>query len=88
MKTCPKIGDRVRFAGNYVTGPCVGTVEHVYKQRQYHEDKGDYWNAVHAPFLSQDQWHVRMRPDVKPERWPYGDSAVFAPEVRALQPER
>jgi hypothetical protein len=38
MDRAPKIGARVRFKGNMVTGPCTGVVEKIYKEYRYPDD--------------------------------------------------
>ena len=89
MNKAPNIGDRVRFAGNGVVGPCVGTVTRIFKEHRYPDDFD--WDSDENPrsigFKSEREWHVAMKPDRRPSPWAYGDSDTFAPEVADIEPE-
>ena len=85
MRTAPKIGQRVRFKGSCVVGPCAGTVEKIYVHHTFDESQTDEWNAVHGKPLPESQWHVRFKPDRLPELWCYQGSDVFAPQVADLE---
>ncbi len=95
MNRAPKVGDRVRYVGGVVTGPCVGTVEAIYKKELWPDDFYDDPDAVagvtHKPtgLAPEKDWHVRMRVDELPERWPYGGASgtdnIFAPAVASLR---
>jgi hypothetical protein len=94
MNKCPKIGDRVRFVGHEVVGPCTGTVEKIYQTHYYDEDEldaaldGDDDMAIRRArreLKPQSEWHVALKVDAKPEPWCYGESTSFAPEVKDLE---
>ena len=86
MKKAPKVGQRVRFKGNSAIGTCVGVVEKIYVGHTFNEEMSDRWNALNGKPLPEEEWHVKMRPDVLPERWCYVGQDVFAPEVAELEP--
>jgi len=86
MKRAPKVGQRVKFNGSVVVGPCVGVVEKVYVHHTFNEDMSDEWNARNGKPLPESEWHVRMRPDTLPERWCYTGNDVFAPSVSDVEP--
>ncbi len=86
MNKCPKIGDRVRFPGNYATGPCTGTVTKIYKKHRYADDFD--WGGDEIPkplgLLPEKDWSVSVKVDELPARWPYVGNDCFAPTVGAL----
>ena len=86
MRKAPKVGQRVKFNGSSVVGPCVGVVEKVYVHHTFNEDMSDEWNARNGKPLPESEWHVRMRPDTLPERWCYTGNDVFAPSVSDVEP--
>ena len=79
MRRAPRIGDRVRFTGSLAVGPCEGTVERIYPQHAWDEDR-----QREGQLLPESEWHVRVRPDTLPELWPYVNTEVFAADVRRL----
>lgn len=87
MKRAPKVGDRVKYAGGLVVGPCVGVVEHVYINYTFDEDRSDEWNALNGKPLPEKEWAIRMKPDVLPAKWCYSGSDAFAPRVAEVEPE-
>lgn len=81
MRRCPKLGDRVRYLGGSVVGPCVGTVVAIYPAFE-----GDAFDGrPTGKTLPEAEWHVGVRVDAVPERWCYGDSERFAPAVASLR---
>lgn len=84
MRNAPFIGQRVRFAGSSVVGPCSGVIEKVYVKHTFNEDESDAWNARNGKRLPESQWHACMRPDTLPAQWCYQGSDVFAPQVADL----
>lgn len=98
MKRCPKIGDRVRYPGGTVVGPCTGIVTAIYEQNAYDsalyddamsiDDEQDYYHALRRACIGlapESEWQVAVKVDIKPEKWCYGESDTFAPEVRELR---
>ena len=80
MNKCPKVGDRVSFAGANHVGPCVGVVTAIYPQYGWDEEldrEGD--------LLPEREWHVSMKPDVLPVPWCYVGHDKFAPRVSELR---
>jgi len=86
MNKAPKVGQRVRFNGSSVVGPCVGVVDRIYVHHTFDEDRSDEWNARNGKPLPESEWHVRMRPDTLPERWCYTGNDAFAPSVSDVEP--
>lgn len=97
MRKCPRVGERVRFVGNLVVGPCTGVVEKIYQTVAYDEAQLDaaqeldedreYYAALRRAergLKPESEWHVSLKVDVKPEKWCYGDYDKFAPEVKEL----
>lgn len=86
MKKAPKVGQRVRFKGSVVVGPCVGVIEKIYVRHTFNEEMSDEWNALNGVPLPESEWHVRMKPDLLPELWCYAGNDCFAPPVSDLEP--
>lgn len=93
MKRCPKIGDRVRYKGGLVVGPCTGVVTAIYEKDTWSDDVD--WddpdvepgvNTFPTGIASEEHWSVAMKCDTRPSPWCYGDDLVFAPEVKRLSP--
>jgi hypothetical protein len=89
MNRCPKIGDRVRYKGGLVVGPCTGTVLRIYERDTWAEDID--WDApdvipgetIHPIGLAPERdWQIAMKCDERPSPWCYGDDLVFAPQSR------
>ena len=97
MNKCPKIGDRVRYVGGLVVGPCTGVVTHIYKNIAYDQDilddamdsDEDEWFAAlrraERGLRPESEWQVTLKVDQKPEKWCYGKDDRFAPEVKDLR---
>jgi hypothetical protein len=97
VNKCPKIGTRVRYIGGLVVGPCTGTVTAIYETIDYDQDILDDhtedddagWFAAlrraNRGLRPQSEWHVGLKVDAKPEKWCYGESDSFAPEVKDLR---
>lgn len=83
MKTCPKVGSRVKFKGNLVVGPCAGVVEKIYPQEEWEDDDGIDVRPT-GRMMPEKNWHVRMKVDAIPAKWCYDERGVFAPEVCEL----
>jgi hypothetical protein len=101
MNKCPKIGDRVRYIGGLVVGPCTGTITAIYKKDDYDPDLLDdamefdddetYFAALRRArrgIAAESEWQVGLKVDVKPAKWCYGKSESFAPEVKDLRKHR
>jgi len=73
VKRAPAIGDRVSFPGNLAIGPCTGTVYTIFPA---HGDRGR--------LLPEEQWHVGVKVDAIPRKWPYLQREKFAPQVSTL----
>jgi hypothetical protein len=80
MNHCPKIGTRVRFSGNSVTGACVGVVVDIYPTYVWDEIR-DLPTHDTEP---ESEWHVALKPTVIPTPWPYTGYDKFAPQVSEL----
>jgi len=81
MRKCPAIGDRVRYIGGPVVGPCTGTVEAIYPTEEW-----DYeCDRPTGRYKPEHEWQVRMRVDALPTPWCYGSRTAFAPEVSKLR---
>lgn len=87
MNRLPKIGERVRFKGSRVVGPCTGTVRQHYEEYRY--PKGADWDSDDAPapigLAPVEQWSVSVVVDEIPTPWPYGGRNSFAPNVSELE---
>lgn len=84
MRKLPKIGQRVRYPGSEVVGPCEGVVHAIYPTRDYDED------ADGEPIgLGRErpvtQWHVGVTVEKLPEKWCYTGTNRFAPCVAELE---
>lgn len=66
-----KIGQRVRFKGNKVIGPCEGIVIKIWPPDDF--DEPDY------------PGQITMRPDVLPQPWPYINYDIFAPWIDQVE---
>lgn len=88
MKHAPKVGDRLRFVGNSVVGPCVGTVLKIYRSYRHPADWD--WDRDDPPprigLAPEWEWHVAFKPDALPDPWCYVDNDKFAPCVCDLEP--
>lgn len=81
MKACPKVGDRVKFKGNIVVGPCTGVVERIFKQEEWEDDDDGIDIRPTGRMMPEKNWHVAVKVDAIPEKWCYDERGVFAPEV-------
>lgn len=93
MRRAPAIGDRVRYKGGLVVGPCTWIVLHVYERDQWADDID--WddpdlepgiNVFPIGIAPESEWSVRFKCDSRPEPWCYGDDLIFAPQVADLMP--
>lgn len=80
MNKCPKIGDRVRYKGANHVGPCEGVVTAIYPTFEWDEE-----TELEGARKPEREWHVGMKPDVKPDPWVYVNSDTFAPSVAELR---
>lgn len=81
MKRCPKIGQRVKFIGNSVNGPCTGIVTAIYKAEEWDLEK----DRPTGRLLPESQWSVCLEVDVLPQLWCYIDCNKITPQVQYLQ---
>lgn len=94
MDKCPKIGDRVRYAGAGHVGPCTGTVLRIYENDVWDDDNIDWDDDDVIPWVTvfpigrapESEWQVALKCDNRPTPWCYGDDLVFAPSVSDLSP--
>ena len=84
MDKCPAVGQRVRFVGNLVIGPCTGVVKHIYPSYQW---EGDIRGAVIPAdrLCPESEWHVRLLVDEIPAEWCYRKDGIFSPLVSELE---
>jgi len=87
MNKCPKVGDRVKYPGGLVVGPCVGIVTKIYVRHEWDEDKSDRWNALYGKALHERDWHIAFKPDTIPEKWAYKGNDCFCPLVSEVEAE-
>lgn len=88
VRTLPKIGQRVRYAGANHVGPCVGTVvkitaNHVPAPGEDEDD--ERCRYVQAPFTPEG-WRAHVKYDTRPTPWCYGDADTFCPSVAEVEP--
>lgn len=84
MNTMPPIGSRVRYSRKVTRhlGPrtCDGVVmAHYPGHGERHTDP-----ETGEEYVNED--HVAVKPDTKPEWWPYGTADRFAPAISELEP--
>ena len=77
MKRMPKLGERVRFTGNWQTMQGVtGTVVRLFPGYVHRDADGAH--------VIDDA--VSVRPDTLPENWPYPGNDCFAPSISEISP--
>ena len=84
MKTCPKIGDRVRWRESCVYGGGTGTVMAIYESYVY-DDINDRPTFELEP---ESEWSVSVKVDKLPVPWCYPGRDRFAPQVKQLTPAK
>lgn len=81
MNRVPKIGDRIELPESLTHGPCLGTVIKIYPAYRY----DDINDRETTELLPEREWHVCVKVDTVPARWPYTGTDLIAPEVSALR---
>lgn len=86
MEKAPKVGTKVRYAGDWNTMRGVtGTVTKLYQEHDdVFDDDGEFVRA--GPLLPPRDWKAAVRVDAKPKDWPYAGHDEFCPSVSELQP--
>jgi hypothetical protein len=82
MQRAPKVGERVRYSGGLVVGPCTGVVYKIYPAYRWDDDL----EVATWDLLPESEWSVGVTVDQIPDKWPYGSDGRFAPEVSDLGP--
>jgi hypothetical protein len=80
MKKCPEIGTRVWVPPSLISGAYRGTVTAIYPTYEYDEIAQRETDKI----LPEWEWHVAVKVDVIPDRWPYPGTDLIAPEVKSL----
>lgn len=90
MERLPNIGERVRYKGSSVVGPCVGTVARIYPAHDPapgHDESDDDCRFVQAPF-DPERWAVSFEIEGElPTPFVYPDTRSFAPRISDIEPE-
>lgn len=90
MDRLPKIGERVRFAGNTVVGPCVGTVTRIYPSHvpaPGQDEEDDNCRYIQGPF-DPEKWRVALGVEGElPTPFVYPNTKSFSPSINDIEPE-
>lgn len=84
MKTCPKVGEKVRLKPSHRYGALTGTVTKIYKN---YDDRWDEATdeVTRGPLRPEPEWQVAMKIDGPlPANWAYIGNDTFCPEVSEL----
>ena len=81
MTRCPKIGTRVQVEPGLTHSGFIGTATKLYPQYRY-DDIGD---RPTDELLPESEWHVCVKVDRVPDRWPYPGTDLIAPPVSELR---
>ena len=81
MTQAPAIGTRVTVRANRIHGVLHGIVTKIYPTYRYDEDLDRPTNAL----LPESEWHVCVKVDRVPKRWPYTGTDLIAPNVSDLK---
>lgn len=83
MTKLPKIGDKVKYSGGLVVGPCEGVVTRIYPAYRWDDDlERETWDL-----LPESEWSVELQVISLPSKWCYSGDR-FAPEVSRLTAAR
>lgn len=84
MIRAPKIGERVAYVGGLTVTACTGVVTAIYPTYYYDED--DNGDAIRETGTRPErEWHVAVKVDAIPDKWPYTGRDQFAPDVARLR---
>lgn len=100
MKRLPEIGERVRYASNYIrewegaARTLTGTVRRIYPGTRCEGDETDDPD-LDAPIIDvrvgesgwEERWSAAVEVDEIPEWWSYPGTNLFAPSIAELEPE-
>jgi hypothetical protein len=89
MNRIPKIGERVRYEGSSVVGPCIGIVKRIYPALDPapgQDESDDDCRYVKAPF-DPERWQVAMEVEGDlPSPFVYPNTKQFAPAINEIEP--
>lgn len=90
MDNLPKIGERVKFAGSSIVGPCTGIVRRIYPSHvpaPGQDEDDENCRYVQGPF-DPEHWHVSFEVEGEmPTPFVYTETRCFAPTIAEIQPK-
>ncbi len=88
MNRLPEIGERVRFRGSSVVGPCVGIVRRIYPSHvpaPGQDEDDENCRYVRGPFDPQ-HWSVAFEVEGElPTLFVYPDTNTFSPSISEIE---